>query len=175
MPNERETISEWFYLYSQDVFNFLVYYSGTLDVEDLVQEVFIKAGKGLESYQSQAAPKTWLFSIARNLAIDKARRNDTKISRTSQPFEDRTTDGKTSQSPEQILIGHEEKQELYRIINQQKKKYRDVLILRGIQGLSVSETAQILGCKETAVRTNYHRAIKLLQNEPNWRGSYDGS
>lgn len=175
MPNERETISEWFTLYSQDVFNFLVYYSGTLDVEDLVQEVFIKAAKGLESYQSQASPKTWLFSIARNLAIDKARRMDTKISRTSQPFEDSTTDRKTSQSPEQILIGHEEKQELYRVINLQKKKYREVLILRGIQGLSVSETAHILCCKETAVRTNYHRAIKLLQNEPNWRESYDGS
>lgn len=83
-------------------------------------------------------------------------------------------DRKTNKSPEQILMDHEEKQELYRIINLQKKKYRDVLILRGIQGLSVSETAQILGCKETAVRTNYHRAIKLLQNESKWRESYEG-
>lgn len=174
MPNERETISEWFYLYSQDVFNFLVYYSGTLDVEDLVQEVFIKAARGLGAYQHQASPKTWLFSIARNLAIDKARRKDTKISQTAQPLEDSDMDRKTNKSPEQILMDHEEKQELYRIINLQKKKYRDVLILRGIQGLSVSETAHILGCKETAVRTNYHRAIKLLQNEPNWRESYEG-
>ncbi|MFC4355638.1 RNA polymerase sigma factor [Chryseomicrobium palamuruense] len=174
MPNERETLSEWFYLYSQDVFNFLVYYSGTLDVEDLVQEVFIKAAKGLDSYQSQASPKTWLFSIARNLAIDKGRRKETKMSRSNQPFEESTSNRKTGESPEQILIGHEEKQELYRVINQQKKKYRDVLILRGIQGLTVSETAQILGWKETAVRTNYHRAIKALQNEPNWRESYEG-
>lgn len=174
MHNEREIISNWFYLYSQDVFNFLVYYSGTLDVEDLVQEVFIKAAKGQSTYRNHATPKTWLFSIARNLAIDKARKKETKFSRTSVAFHEETLDQHVRFSPEQILIDHEEKQELYSRINQQKKKYRDVLILRGIQGLSVSETAQILGCKETAVRTNYYRAIKALQNEPNWRESDEG-
>lgn len=174
MHNEREIISNWFYLYSQDVFNFLVYYSGTLDVEDLVQEVFIKAAKGMSTYRNHATPKTWLFIIARNLAIDKARQKETKFSRTSVAFHEETLDQHIGFSPDQILIDHEEKQELYRRINQQKKKYRDVLILRGIQGLSVSETAQILGCKETAVRTNYHRAIKALQNEPNWRESHEG-
>ncbi|WP_301109959.1 sigma factor, partial [Sporosarcina sp.] len=54
MQNEKEIISNWFYLYSQDVFNFLVYYSGTRDVEDLVQEVFIKAAKGMSTYRNHA-------------------------------------------------------------------------------------------------------------------------
>lgn len=174
MQNEKEIISNWFHLYSQDVFNFLVYYSGTRDVEDLVQEVFIKAAKGMSTYRNHATPKTWLFSIARNLAIDNARKNKTKISRMNVSFHEEKLDQHIGFSPEQILIGHEEKRELYNRINQQKKKYRDVLILRGIQGLSVSETAQILGCKETAVRTNYHRAVKALQNEPNWRESHEG-
>lgn len=171
MHNDREVISKWFYKYNQDVFNFLVYYTGTTDVEDLVQEVFIKAAKGLEAYRNHANPKTWLFSIARNLAIDNARKKKTKFSRTNKPFNEQTWDQQTGDSPEQILIEYEEKRELYRAINKQKQKYRDVLILRGIQGLSVSETAQILGCKETAVRTNYHRAIKALQSEQIWRVS----
>jgi len=174
MQNQREIISNWFNLYSQDVFNFLVYYSGTVDVEDLVQEVFIKAARGLSTYRNQSTPKTWLFSIARNLAIDKAKKKETKFSQTSIAFQEEALNQHVGFSPEQILIDHEEKQVLYRKINQQKKKYREVLILRGIQGLSVSETAQVLGCKETAVRTNYHRAIKALQNEPNWRESHEG-
>jgi RNA polymerase sigma-70 factor, ECF subfamily len=171
MQNEREIISKWFYEYSQDVFNFLVYYTGTTDVEDLVQDVFIKAAKGLEGYKKHANPKTWLFSIARNLAIDNARKKETKFHRTAIPLHEHTQDQQTTPSPEQILLENEEKRELYQAINQQKKKYRDVLILRGIQGLSISETAQILGCKETAVRTNYHRAIKALQSEQVWRVS----
>lgn len=173
MHNAKEIISDWFYDYSQDVFNFLVYYTGTTDVEDLVQEVFIKAGRGLASYQNQGSPKTWLFSIARNLAIDKTRKKDTVFNRSAEPLHDTTMSQQTGASPEQILIDHEDKQDLYRLINQQKKKFRDVLILRGIQGLTVRETAEILGCRETAVRTNYHRAIQALQSEHTWRGSHE--
>lgn len=165
MHNDSEIISKWFYEYSQDVYNFLVYYTGTTDVEDLVQEVFIKAAKGLKTYRNTATPKTWLFSIARNHAIDKSKKSESKISRMSKPLEDHIWYQQTGSTPEQILLEDEERRELYIAINKLKKKYRDVLILRGIQGLSVTETAQILDCKETAVRTNYHRAIKKLQSE----------
>lgn len=173
MQSNQETISDWFYLYSQEIYNFLVYYTGTRDVEDLVQEVFIKAGKGLGSYRQEANPKTWLMRIARNVAIDKARKKETRLNRISIPWQDTLETHQTSSSAEQILLENEKKSELYQLINQQKKKFRDVLILRGIQGLSVSETALILDCKETAVRTNYHRAIQALKNEPNWRDLYE--
>jgi RNA polymerase sigma-70 factor, ECF subfamily len=163
MTNVREIISEWFYLYSNDVYNFLVYYTGTTDVEDLVQEVFIKAGHGLTSYKKQATPKTWLFTIARNTAIDEARKKESKISKNSSPFDERFWEQQTTANPEHILLKSEEQRELYLSIYKLKKKFREVLILRGIQGLSVRETAQILNWKETEVRTNYHRAIKTLR------------
>lgn len=165
MTNVRETISEWFYLYSNDVYNFLVYYTCTTDVEDLVQEVFIKAGRGLHSYKNQSSPKTWLFTIARNTAIDEARKKETKISKNSTTFDERFWEQQTSANPEHILLKNEEQKELYLSISKLKKKFREVMILRGIQGLSVRETAQILNCKETEVRTNYHRAIKALRQQ----------
>ncbi|WP_456276946.1 RNA polymerase sigma factor [Bacillus sp. AK128] len=163
MTNVKEIISEWFYLYSNDVYNFLVYYTGTTDVEDLVQEVFIKAGRGLKSYKNEASPKTWLFTIARNTAIDEARKTENKISKNSTPFDQHAWDQQTINSPEQILLEKEEQKELYHAILKQKKKFREVLLLRGIQGLSIKETAEILNWKETEVRTNYHRAIKSLR------------
>ncbi|WP_026675249.1 RNA polymerase sigma factor [Alkalihalobacterium bogoriense] len=160
----KKTISEWFYQYSDDVYHFLVYYTGKTDVEDLVQEVFIKAGKGLASYRGQSTPKTWLFSIARNVAIDEERKKKKKLSQ-STPFDEAMWNQQSGATPEQIFLQQEEYHELYIAISRQKKKYREVLILRGIQDLSVKETAQILGCNETEVRTNYHRAIKALRTE----------
>lgn len=144
MTNAREKISEWFYLYSNDVYNFLVYYTGTTDVEDLVQEVFIKAGRGLNSYKNLASPKTWLFTIARNIAIDEARKKESKINKNSTAFDEGFWKQQTTANPEHILLKREEQRELYLSISKLKKKFREVLILRGIQGLSVRETAQIL-------------------------------
>jgi RNA polymerase sigma-70 factor, ECF subfamily len=171
--NAKHTISEWFYQYSDDVYNFLVYYTGTRDVEDLVQEVFIKAGKGLQSYQGRSTPKTWLFSIARNVAIDEGRKKKNKLNQTSFLFEDTYVEQQSASTPEQLLLKQEEHQALYDAISKLKKTYREVLILRGIQDLSVQETAQILGCKETKVRTNYHRAIKALRQAQIGRESHD--
>ncbi|WP_456273533.1 RNA polymerase sigma factor [Bacillus sp. AK031] len=164
MFNRAAIISEWFRQYSHDVFDFLVYYTGSLDVEDLVQEVFIKAFKGLKSYKGQSKPKTWLFSIARNVAIDEARKRKKKFWQATVPFDERLgpNDGET---PEKILHQNEEKQELYRSIRKLKSSYRDVVLLRGIQNLSVAETAEVLNWKEGKVRTNYHRALKSLRKQ----------
>ncbi|MRH41081.1 sigma-70 family RNA polymerase sigma factor [Aquibacillus halophilus] len=164
MDKISSTISEWFHQYSHDVYDFLVYYTGTTDVEDLVQEVFIKAGKGINSFEDKASPKTWIFSIARNVAIDEARKKKNKIRKNSLSFDERIwNDNDNQQTPEEILLQNEQKQQLYNAINMTKQSYRDVLILRGIKGLSVKETAEVLNWKETKVRTNYHRAIKALR------------
>lgn len=57
----NEKVSEWFYLH------FFIYYMGCHDVEDFVQEVFIRAIKGFDSYRQKSTVKTWLFSIARQV------------------------------------------------------------------------------------------------------------
>ncbi|MEH7885337.1 RNA polymerase sigma factor [Bacillus sp. JJ1609] len=153
-------ISEWFYLYNKDIYHFLVYYIGSTDVEDLVQEVFIRAIKGFDTYQKKSSPKTWLFSIARNVGIDEIRKR--KRSRVKQMiwFWDEQTNKET---PEKILQLNEDNKLLYQAIQSLKANYRDVIILRGIKELSVSETASILNWNENKVRTTYHRALKSLQ------------
>jgi RNA polymerase sigma-70 factor (ECF subfamily) len=63
-------IAEWFQKYEADITSFLVYYTGSLEVEDTVQETFLIAIKKISEYKGDSHPKTWLISIARNLVID---------------------------------------------------------------------------------------------------------
>ncbi|WP_043931288.1 RNA polymerase sigma factor [Bacillus sp. EB01] len=162
--SRQEIISEWFHAYSHDVYNFLIYYTGKRDVEDLVQETFIKALKGLDSFNYNSSPKTWLFTIARNVAIDEARKKKNRIWETIAKL-DKRHEGMSGETPESIFEGNEQAQELLSAIQRLKQSYRDVVILRGIKELSVAETAEVLNWTPDMVRTNYHRALKALRSQ----------
>jgi RNA polymerase sigma-70 factor, ECF subfamily len=153
-------ISEWYYLYNKDIYHYLIYYIGSGDIEDLVQEVFIRAIKGFDTYQQKASPKTWLFSIARHVGIDEMRKRNRLRMKQMNWFRDEQSDKET---PEKILQLNENNKFLYQSIQSLKANYRDVVILRGIKELSVSETASVLNWNENKVRTTYHRAVKALQ------------
>ncbi|MFC4559597.1 RNA polymerase sigma factor [Virgibacillus kekensis] len=159
---QRE-ISEWFYHYSKDIYHYLVYYIGAGDVEDLVQEVFIRAIKSYDSFQRNSTPKTWLLSIARNVGIDEIRRR--KRSKIMYVVGLRNQEPQEEDTPEDILHLTERNKELYKTIQSLKPNYRDVLILRAIKELTVSESAEILNWNENKVRITYHRALKTLSKE----------
>lgn len=159
---DHNKISEWFYQYNKDIYHFLLYYIGSSDIEDLVQEVFIRAIKGFDTYQKKSSPKTWLFSIARHVGIDELRRRKRlRITYLNAFVEEQTRD----ESPEEILQLNEKNKMLYKAIQSLKANYRDVVILRGIKELSVSETASVLNWNENKVRITFHRALKTLQKE----------
>ncbi|WP_138419929.1 RNA polymerase sigma factor [Aquibacillus sediminis] len=171
MATNRKIISEWFHQYSNDIYNFLVYYTGTTDVEDLVQETFIKASKGLASYKNKSSPKTWLISIARNVAIDEARKKKNKIWKQTTAFDEQNGSFQSQgTTPEHTVLMNEDKQQLYNAIMQLKKNYRDVVILRGVKQFSIEETADILNWKQAKVRTTYHRALKSLRQQSGLEG-----
>ncbi|MDC3418257.1 RNA polymerase sigma factor [Aquibacillus salsiterrae] len=153
-------ISEWYHLYNKDIYHFLVYYVGSSDVEDLVQEVFIRAIKGVDSFQQKSSPKTWIFSIARHVGIDEIRRRNRSRIKQMLSFRGEQQDEDT---PDAILQFNENNKLLYQAIQSLKATYRDVLILRAIKELTVSETAAILNWNENKVRITYHRALKALQ------------
>ncbi|KZE43481.1 RNA polymerase [Brevibacillus parabrevis] len=154
-------IEQWFHLYSQDVYRFLVYYTGRKDIDDLVQETFIRALRAAQQAEIEH-PKTWLFAIARNVAIDEKRRAKL-INWLPDVFLQHLVS--RDKTPEESLELSENKRMLYELINQLKRSYRDVLILRGIKGLSSKETAEVLGWTEAKVNLTLHRAMKAIQNK----------
>ncbi|KAB2336223.1 RNA polymerase sigma factor [Cytobacillus depressus] len=160
---DNDIIIDWFHEYSNDILNFLIYYTGRTDVEDMVQETFIRALRRLNTFNELSNPKTWLFSIARNIAIDEMRKQ--KKEKDKQQKLSNFYEQSHIESPEEIYRLNETNKEIYLVIQTLKQNYRDVLILKGIKELSVKETAAILHWSENKVNVTYHRALKALEKK----------
>jgi RNA polymerase sigma-70 factor, ECF subfamily len=160
---EKDLISRWFFEYSDEILNFLIYYTGNGEVEDLVQEVFIKAFKQIKNHRSISSPKPWLISIARSVAIDvirKKKKEREKVIKAQLDFEDPQLS-----SPEDIYNLNEEMRQMYKGINSLKQSYYDVVMLRGIKELTIKETATVLNWSENKVKVTYHRALGVLEKK----------
>lgn len=153
--------------YHHDVYQFLFYLVKNREqTEDLVQEVYIRVLKAYDRFEGKSSEKTWLFSIARNVAIDHFRKQNAWKDRIFQRFDwkqHQLTDREPL--PEEITLQKEEIQLLYRCLDLCKLDQKMVLILRYIQSLSISETAQMLGWSESKVKTTQHRALKALKKK----------
>ncbi|MET3291160.1 UNVERIFIED_CONTAM: RNA polymerase sigma-70 factor (ECF subfamily) [Brevibacillus sp. OAP136] len=147
----------------RDVYHFLLYFTGNRnDAEDLTQEVFIRVMKSWERFDYRSDQKTWLFAIAKYAAIDHYRKKKVQsFFSANWLLRLATTEG----LPEKEIESKEEEQELARAIQSLSSHYRMVVILRGIKGYSVKETAEILECSESQVKVSLHRALKKLQKE----------
>lgn len=157
-----QQIEYWFRSYGSDVHNYLVYYLGNYEVEDLVQDVFIKAMRGYDKFAGRASPKTWLFSIARHVAHDFEYKQRMRRLLSIRLGMERESNVKT---PEEQVYLREEQRELLQLIRSLRQSYRDVLLLRLVQDLSISEVAEILDWSENKVSVTYHRALKTLRQK----------
>ncbi|MBY0122547.1 RNA polymerase sigma factor SigX [Bacillus sp. S/N-304-OC-R1] len=151
--------------YHHDVFQFLFYMVKNRELaEDLVQEVYIRVLKSYEKFEGKSSEKTWLFSIARNVAIDSFRKQKGWKQRLLEKFDWTTQQVKDNDPlPEEITIQNEEIQYIYKCLDQCTLDQRMVIIMRYIHELSISEAAEALGWTESKVKTTQHRALKILK------------
>jgi RNA polymerase sigma-70 factor (ECF subfamily) len=163
MASEELILEELFQKYSVLIYRFILLMTGSKEeAEDLTQEVFIKAYKGLAGFKGEASYKTWLYSIARNITYDHYRRK-----RTIKFLKELAHMERKELVPEEILEMKEQTQLIYRAIMELKLPYREIIILRKIKGYQISETAAILGWTEGKVKTTLHRALTALKNKLN--------
>lgn len=157
---EESIIEDWFQKYERDITSFLVYYTGSMDVEDLVQDTFLIAMRRVAKFKGNSHPKTWLISIARNIVIDRYRRE--KVWKRIKHYF--ANEQELTQGSEELVIKKQAHRQLYDAINLLMPPYKEVVILRGILELSSQETSEILKCTSNKVNVNYHRALKKLRN-----------
>ncbi|WP_053366522.1 RNA polymerase sigma factor [Bacillus sp. FJAT-27245] len=148
--------------YHRDIYQFCLYFTHSVqDAEDITQETFIKAIKNVRTLTNPDRGKYWLLAIARNTAIDHLRKR--KMKELLPDFFEKIISGE--KSLDDHILRKEEWEEVHHALLKMKPHYRAIMILRGIQELTVSETAEILQITELKVRVDFHRAVKILKKE----------
>ncbi len=139
------------------------------EAEDVMQEAFLSAFKGIGQFDGRAELRTWLYRIAYNAALMRLRRARRDMVSLDEPGE--TEDGTPipqqlydwSRLPEQELQKTELRDEMERAIEALPEKLRVVFVLRELEELTTEETAQTLGIRVEAVKTRLHRARLWLR------------
>lgn len=155
-------ITEWYERYGDSIFHYiLMMVHDYQQAEDLTHDTFLKAYKNYQSFEGRAKPKTWLFSIARNVTIDYMRKPKS-IKTLKDIF---ITKKDSNPSPEALIELKESSKELYRALGNIKQSYREVIILRKIKGFSIKETCEVLNWSESKVKSTLFRAIPALEKQ----------
>lgn len=145
------------------------------DAKDLVQETFLSAYRSLKDFRGESSISTWLYTIAAH-ACQRMRRK-----RKGEPERELsldalipTADGDmplqvpgTDLTPEERLEHKELRHSLFSAVHQLPKKYRMVLVLRDMEGLSAREVGAVMGLTERAVKSRLHRARLFVRHELN--------
>ena len=121
--------------------------------EDLAQETFIKVLGGLKDFDSSKKPGPWLYRIARNTCIDHFRCNKA----TSELIDNIVCCDNEENSPENIVLDREHHSAVRSILDNMGRRYRLVMLLRYIYGLSYKEVASTLKLNEATVKTLIRR------------------
>ena len=154
--------------YEKNVYNIALRMTGNSeDAADMTQEAFIKAYNSLQSFRGDSKFSVWLYRIVSNVCLDllrsKNRRPTVSLSVEDDDGEDTQLDvADESQSPELLLDRKLTRDSVRRGLDSLPPDYRQILLLREIQGLSYDEIAQALSLEVGTVKSRIFRARKRL-------------
>ncbi len=137
------------------------------DALDVTQEVFIRAYRNLDRFDSRSSLRTWLFKIAHNLCIDSARRRKRSFvlhsTAAGRPDESEWEFDDPSAGPEDLVLSDELRQVVSQAISEMSEKLREVLLLHEEQEMAYEEIAQTLGIPVGTVKSRLFLARGHLQ------------
>lgn len=132
------------------------------EAEDALQEAYIKALSKLDQFKGPAGFAGWLSRIVMNESLSRRRRSP--ANRFSETEPDSLSEAARRQ-PEREAVQGDVLLMIEAAIDRLPLEFRLVFMLRAVEELSVTETAQHLEIKEATVKTRYHRARKLLRGD----------
>lgn len=158
---DKEAFGQLYDHYQPSVYRFLYYRVGSMTLaEDLTAETFFRALRSMHSFRWQGKDfGAWLMTIARNLTADHFKAGRTRLEQTT---EDMQTLDSTSESPEVEVLSSLTNEALLRALGELPTEQRECLIMRFLQGLSIAETAEILGRSSGAVKQLQLRGVRNL-------------
>ncbi len=151
LEGDREGFGRLYDLYAPLVHGVLLARVPRMEVDDLVQDIFLHAFKKLHTLRDGSAFGPWIAMIARNRAVDYYRRSRETVEITD---EMRGTDKQESKAAE-----------ILELIRGLPEAYRETLVLRLVEGMTGPEIAERTGLTAASVRVNLHRGMKLLREK----------
>ncbi len=132
---------------------------GRGDVQDLVQDTFVRAFASIDSFRGDSSLRTWLFTITRRLLLDLRRSERRRGEQVEVQEQDATTEYDALDS----FVAEETRQRMHAAVNRLSKTQREVFLLRVSEGLSYKEIADVAGTTEGAARVHYHNAMRAIK------------
>lgn len=139
------------------------------DAQDIAQETFVRAYRGIQTFKGDAKVYTWLYSIAGNLARNKLRDSKRKGRDKGTSFEAMEERGGPvasgeERSPESAARQAELDEILQACLDELPEHYRMAFVLRTFDDLGYGEIADAMGCPVGTVKSRLNQARKLLRN-----------
>jgi len=140
------------------------------EAEDVVQETYVRAFTHLDGFRGDSSLATWLARIAINEALGRLRRQRANVEWTLLPpgvLEAQIIQfphSATSDDPEKSMAQREMQHVVEHAIDELPVTFRLVLVTRVIEGMTIEETAEVLGLKPETVKTRLHRARSMLRD-----------
>ena len=129
------------------------------EVEELVQDTFVRAFGSLDSFRGESSFRTWLFTIERRLLLDRRRAEKRRPIATEIGEEDAATEYDALDQ----VVGKVTGGRVGGAIRVVAPAQREVFVLRVNEGLSYKEIAEAVGTTEGAARVHYHNAMRAIK------------
>jgi RNA polymerase sigma-70 factor (ECF subfamily) len=132
------------------------------DAKDVLQDTLLSMARGVRDFRGASSISTWLYTVARSFCIKKRRRSKFAPDAEQSLDTDMITEGRQladpAQSPDDALASKQVEHALEQAIRSLDPIYREVLLLRDVEGLAAPEVAEVLGVSVQAVKSRLHRA-----------------
>jgi RNA polymerase sigma-70 factor (ECF subfamily) len=139
--------------------------SSDADVDDLAQEALVKVYKSLRSFRFQAAFKTWLYSVVRNVFFDATRSRAGRERSLEEPLEGGHVQVPSGDTPaDEGLARAQERQRLWRALRRLPAEFRTAVVLFDVEGHTYEELAAIEGVPIGTIKSRLSRGRGLLRD-----------
>jgi RNA polymerase sigma-70 factor (ECF subfamily) len=126
------------------------------DAQDVAQEAFLRAHRGLAEFRGDARLSTWLYAIVSRLCLNRLAGSERRLNRQGEETLAQLPDA--APGPDQALERGELEEALHRAIAELPDERRIVVVLRDVEGLAYEEIAEVLDLPVGTVRSRLHRA-----------------
>lgn len=133
---------------------------GEREIDEVVQDTFVRAFSSFDSFRGESSLRTWLFTIARRLVLDRRR------AQRRRPATEPIDDGELASAFTALdsIVAEEAEGQVREAVERLSPTQREVFTLRVGEGLSYKEIAEVVGTTEGAARVHYHNALRTIKD-----------